>query len=584
MMPRILLAVWLFWTALAQAQLVTVPIPGAPGLSVTVGVGANALPLRDIRSSPGAVNITTSDDGWNNVPLGFGFPFFGQTFTNSWAMTNGAITFRDPQITGASGLCCEGVDLTTSRDTRYNYSIFPLWTDLYSWNGQNQWYLQENNNTMTYGWYNLSQCCSSQGGNSFEVKINSSGLVDTRIAGALVSWNRVTSGMTGDLAQGQYYQYYHGQGISIPAGSANIFSWQALAGTGGVDPCVTNPLSSPTCSGYAAAYLTQQCTISALYDPTCPGYQQAYFTYQCSINPLYSELCPGYAQAYFTQQCTANPLYDAKCPGYAQAYNNQQCSLNPLYDSGCTGYAQAYYNQQCSLNGLYDRNCPNYATAYATKMLLDNQTVTNTTTAVTTTAATTTTEPVTASSVTQVSTTGNSTVDKAITPTTTTAITVAAPAAAVQLTQPAASADPASPSPVASTGTGNQSTAPQPQQTQTQAQPTTRAQQLQQARQEAARKEAAARGGENMKEAREAKSMEQQVAAQNQIIGAMGYNPGFDVYNSLVLRDRGFYSSVQIYPNSRTVDNTRLLRGLTGASERRFDQMVDQQYQQGAQP
>jgi hypothetical protein len=111
------------------------------------------------------------------------------------------------------------------------------------------------------------------------------------------------------------------------------------------------------------------------------------------------------------------------------------------------------------------------------------------------------------------------------------------------------------------------------------AQPPSRAQQLQQARLEAARKEAAARGGENMRQSQEAKSLDQQIELQGQIIGAMGHNPGFDVYNSLVLRDRGFYPSVQIYPNSRTVDNTRLLRGLTGASERRFDQMVDQQYQ-----
>lgn len=576
MMPRILLAVWLFWTALAQAQLVTVPIPGAPGLSVTVATGTAAQPLSMISGSPNAVNVTMADDDYRAIPLQFTFPFFGQNFTQSWMHSNGVVSFQSPQVTG--NFCCVGENLTTTTNPALNYAIMPLWTDLIANTVGSHWYLSRPND-MTYAWYNVSQY-GTQNTSSFEVRIDRQGLVDVRLQGALITASPVTLGMTGNLSQGQYFQHYHGVGFTTQS-----LQWSALAGTtAAVDPCVANPLSSPTCPNYAAAYLTQQCTISALYDPTCPGYQQAYFTYQCSINPLYSELCPGYAQAYFTQQCTANPLYDAKCPGYAQAYYNQQCSLNPLYDSGCTGYAQAYFDQQCSLNGLYDRNCPNYATAYATKMLLNNQTVTNTTTAVTTTAATTTTEPVTASSVTQVSTTGNSTVDKAITPTTTTAITASAPAAAVQLTQPAASADPASPSPVASTGTGNQSTAPQPQQTQTQAQPTTRAQQLQQARQEAARKEAAARGGENMKEAREAKSMEQQVAAQNQIIGAMGYNPGFDVYNSLVLRDRGFYSSVQIYPNSRTVDNTRLLRGLTGASERRFDQMVDQQYQQGVQP
>ena len=51
---------------------------------------------------------------------------------------------------------------------------------------------------------------------------------------------------------------------------------------------------------------------------------------QCSSNPLSSPTCPGYAAAYLTQQCTANPLYNTSCPGYAAAYQIQQCTINPL--------------------------------------------------------------------------------------------------------------------------------------------------------------------------------------------------------------------------------------------------------------
>ena len=50
--------------------LVSVPIPGGSGLSVTVGTGSAALPLQEIKNHANAVNISTSDDGWNNVPLG----------------------------------------------------------------------------------------------------------------------------------------------------------------------------------------------------------------------------------------------------------------------------------------------------------------------------------------------------------------------------------------------------------------------------------------------------------------------------------------------------------------------------------
>jgi hypothetical protein len=341
--------------------LVSVPIPGGSGLSVTVGTGSAALPLQEIKNNPNAVNISTWDDWYTQVPLGFDFPFYGRVFNNSWAATNGFVTFQDPATSGLGGACCEGIDLRTNRDSRYNYTIFGMHTDLYSWTN-NQYYLR-GTNEMTYGWYNSSQCCSSQGGNSFEIKINSSGLVDTRIAGGMVSWNRVTSGMAGDLSKGEYFQSYHGQGINITPGSSSIFSWQALGGTGAVDLCITNPLSSPACPGYQAAYFSQQCSISALFNPSCPGYASAYFTQQCTTNPLFDVNCPGYASAYLNYQCSINPLYSTTCAGYEQAYLTQQCNISPLYSTQCSGYQQA--STQCSANPLYASYCPSYSAATA---------------------------------------------------------------------------------------------------------------------------------------------------------------------------------------------------------------------------
>jgi hypothetical protein len=87
----------------------------------------------------------------------------------------------------------------------------------------------------------------------------------------------------------------------------------------GTDSCASDPLSSPSCSGYQAAYTTQQCTANPLYNSSCPGYAAAMLVIQCSANPLSDPACPGYASAVFTQQCTANPLYATTCPGYAQA-------------------------------------------------------------------------------------------------------------------------------------------------------------------------------------------------------------------------------------------------------------------------
>lgn len=614
--------------------LVSVPIPGGSGLSVTVGTGSAALPLQEIKNNPNAVNISTWDDWYTQVPLGFDFPFYGRVFNNSWAMTNGLVTFQDPAISGLGGACCEGIDLRTTRDSRYNYTIYGMHTDLYSWTN-NQYYLR-GTNEMTYGWYNSSQCCSSNGGNSFEIKINSSGLIDTRIAGAMVSWNRVTSGMAGDLSKGEYFQAYHGQGINITPGSSSIFSWQALGGTGAVDMCTINPLSSPSCPGYQAAYTVQQCTISALYDPTCPGYAAAYLTQQCSANPLFSQQCPGYQAAYLEQQCSINPLYSTTCSGYQQAYHQQQCSLNSLYATDCPGYAAAYLDQQCSINalysttcsgyaaaylaqqcaldGLYDRTCPNYSTAYATKMVLEQQgTASIVATAGTVARNDPANQPVSTTTVSTtvgsdgavavgVSKTGDSNVDKAIAAPPPSANSATAPAGAVQLAPPPpapqqqmAQNEPKGNEPKgggnkqedkkddAPKGSGGSSPSQNTNTAQASsdkpAAPTAR-QALQERREAAAKAEAVEKGKNLAGEMGKASDLEAQKAIQNVVIQAMGFTPGFDAYSKQLIVQQQFYKPYQVYGNQKNIDNRANLR-MFGGTDKLHNEMVDAQYNRG---
>ena len=52
---------------------------------------------------------------------------------------------------------------------------------------------------------------------------------------------------------------------------------------------------------------------------------------------------------------------------------------------------------------------------------------------------------------------------------------------------------------------------------------------------------------------------------------------GFNAY-SFTLRDSTFYEIKEVYKNQQTVDNVRLLRGLTGGSDIKHQEMVDQQY------
>lgn len=306
------------------------------------------------------------------------------------------------------------------------------------------------------------------------------------------------------------------------------------------DICSTNPLVNSQCPGYAAAYLAQQCTISALYDPSCPGY----------------------AAAYYTQQCTLNALYDIGCPGYAVAYFNQQCSLDPLYATQCPGYDQAYFNKQCSLDGLYDKTCPNYAEAYAKKNLLTN---------VTTTMVASTDQASTIS-------TGNSTVD-AVVNTTTTSTT--SPTATVQLTTQSTTTDPVVTSvETTSTETSSPAKTETTQSSSTTSDTKTTRQELAEKRQAAKQKAAAKAGKEAAEKMDSATSMEQQVAVQNVVIAAMGYTPGFNAY-SYIMPDVVGYKPFAIYKKQKTVDNARLVRGLTGASDQLHQRMVDSQYKLG---
>jgi hypothetical protein len=270
-----LLLVLLLCVHTAWAQLVTVPIPGSP---LSLSVMANPQPLQELKNNPNATLHQLGDDGWANVPLPFLFPFYGQSFNQSTMYSNGAVQFGNPVPAGGwpnwnNAFCCQGIQLNSGVPQGYNYSILVLQTDLAGWEGVNH-YTLGTANSMTYGWYGVSQFGNNDNRSTFELKIDSGGGIDMRWAGARVTYSPVSIGTIGNAALGEYTQnYYNTSGIEIT-------SLTQLSTGPGVDPCVTNVLSSPTCPGYAAAYLTQQCTVSALYDPTCPGYQQVYFSNQ----------------------------------------------------------------------------------------------------------------------------------------------------------------------------------------------------------------------------------------------------------------------------------------------------------------
>jgi hypothetical protein len=567
--------------------IVGVVIPNGGGTVVNIATGSAALPLQNIHNMADSTLVQLGDDGWRNVALPFVFPYWGQPFNNSTMYSNGVVQFGSPIVgypTANNSFCCHGQDLTTLKNSAYNYAIMPLWTDLVDITG-NTTYYRGTTDSMTYGWYGTRQYGDRNNSSSFELKINSSGAFDVRYGNAFISQTQfVTSGVTGDLSKGQYFQYHHGLGFNVP--TTNPVSYGTTASFGTVDPCLIDPLSSPSCPGYQVAYRTQQCTISALYDPSCPGYAVAYHSQQCLINPLYATDCPGYAALYLQQQCSMNALYSTTCTGYETAYRtyqfSQACSANPQTSPTCSGYVTPVTSASTtSTNTTPTATQTAMATASANTATAisaaQNQQPTQSAPLSTTAPPTTVSvnSSGTMSSPTQVAVVPDAVVNNVISNNNTSA--APSPAAPAAASNPPPTSSPASPvasnpTPGPAPASNNQSspsaTAPapntnQPARASTASKPT--------------KEQADSMGSNAMKDSDNAGTMEQQKQIQNVVIGAMGYVPGFDAYN-VILRDVAFYKPYAIYGGQRTIDNRRLSNGLFGATDNLHNSMVQQQY------
>ena len=520
--------------------------PQVRNVSLSLNYTVQADPcVSNPQSSPACPGYRTyytfGDDSYVHVPLPFGFPFYGQTFTNSWMHSNGVVSFLNPAApinggsnAGAWAYCCGGPNLghsTTNFGAQFNYIIAPLWTDLYPV-AVSQFYTTQDSTYIRYHWDNVAEISNWNNLSTFSLELRPSGYYGIQYGPVNVQNQQVTVGSIGNLQLDEKTHHYFGTPGAFTGGSWSVNSTQAA-------DC-SNPLNNINCPGYQQAYFEQQCSINTLYDPACPGYAQAYYNYQCSINTLYHSGCPGYAQAYFDQQCGLNPLYDAACPGYADAFYVQQCTADPLYDSGCTGYAEAYALKFIvnSPNTAAPVEDPVAATAAAVEEKIATAAVTETA------ASAATARPAEPAAPVQ--------------------LVAAAPAPAPAAVQPAAAAPAA---------TRTEPAAAAPARTTRQA----LAEQRMAAAREAAAKSAQENPGAVTAEMDAAASLEQQAELQNVVLGAMAFVAGFDAYGRVTLPDAVGYRPFEIYPGQQNID-TPSARGLIGRSDRIHEEMVNEQW------
>jgi hypothetical protein len=481
------------------------------------------------QSSPSCPGYRTyyniGDDSYAIIPLPFGFPLYGRTFTHSIMFDNGVVSFYDPVTESArlGGQDFYSQPLSDYIGSQFYYSIMPLWTDLEP-NSNTKLYTQtDSSNYLKYTWEDLQQWGYSNRLNTFSLEIRPSGYLGIQYAKINIDGFPITAGAVGNAALGEWTQTFHGS--------------QAV--TGGI-------------AGWSQSYTQPTDCSNPLNHLACPGYADAYHEQQCAADPLYSTSCAGYATAFHDQQCAANVLYATTCAGYQQAYYDQQCSLDPLYDGQCPGYAAAYYDQQCAANPLYDSGCPNHDIVLAATQ---PPTVQESATAVvalvdTSTAALDTTSP-----------------------------TSVSPAAVISVINPPAA--PAAPAPSARSAEREAArAAAKAAEQKAEAKKTERAVNRvipRGATGAAAARAAAEKADEAVADAATATTMEAQQAAQNTVLGLMGFNPAFSAYQNAMVPDTNAAVMARQY-NQPTVDNRRALRALSGASDRVHQDMVDQQY------
>ena len=251
----------------------------------------------------GELAYEVSDDGISPaIDLSFNFTFYGSTFSQARMATNGCLHF------GNSGSYCN--DYTPDPiNGQHTYTIYPFWTDLIrdSDSRMKSW---GDSSKMIFGWYNLREY-NRASDNSFEIILWNNNSFDLRYRELDIINHDVLIGEVGANKDNSYTYYYHDECNTGSTNSSSCYNYDwnssdkntnlenggSLYGSGsGNGPDCSDPLNDTSCSGYAAAYQTQQCNIDQLYSESCPYYWDAYDDQQCADDPQYAPFCQGYRQ------------------------------------------------------------------------------------------------------------------------------------------------------------------------------------------------------------------------------------------------------------------------------------------------
>ena len=306
--------------------------------------------LINLTNQSGTTNLNAGDDQVSGAfNLGFTFDFYGQEFTQGRIATNGCLHFK------TSGAYCN--DYTPDPLTsQFTYTLLPFWTDLIR-DSSSSMIAKSFDDKTVFGWYNMREY-NRASDNSFEVILWRDDNFEFRY-GALDVINHDV--LIGEMGSGssEVYQYLFYDKCST--GSTNSSScvsgtWNSTSantllesggslygsGTGNAIDC-SDPLNNAGCSGYAAAYQTQQCNITQLYNESCPLYWEAYDDQQCDQDPQYAPFCRGYNQqdsvAYFDEETDYG--FSEEDMWYDEEFDEWLDPNDPCYQNNCSEFTDA---------------------------------------------------------------------------------------------------------------------------------------------------------------------------------------------------------------------------------------------------
>ena len=307
-------------------------------------------PLYDLQTnSSGSTGLGSNDDAVSTAfDLGFTFTFYGNDFTQARMATNGCLHFN------LTGSYCG--DFTPDPLPQYTNTLFVFWTDLIKDNGSAMKAKAFDDYTI-FGWYKMREYNRANSDNSLEVWLYPNNTFEYRYGELDIINHDVLIGEQGSESETYTYLFHDecGVGSTNVVGTCVNTDWNNTSfntslenggslygvGTGNALDC-SSPLNNTACSGYDAAYLTQQCGIDSLYNLSCPYYWDAYDDQQCDLDSQYAPFCRGYTQeesvAYYEEEEQFDYGYTDEDMWYDEEYDEWLDPNDPCYENRCEGF------------------------------------------------------------------------------------------------------------------------------------------------------------------------------------------------------------------------------------------------------